>query len=992
MRLVTLGPLNLVESSMHRPKPLLLLAYLALQGPTVKRYLAELFFPHSKDRADALATTLARLRQHGVPISDQDRIISTSILCDAIDFKRDMDTKSYNNALILYKGAFAKGLELTLSSELEEWLLAERERFASLAREAHLALGERALTAGDIVTARQRSESAYLLEAAPLLEEAEFKRLYRLLTRTHSTLLTELRKEAEELGVSLPSLSDTPHNLPSLLTRFVGRDLERLELASLLRESDGRLITIHGPGGVGKTRLALQVAADHLNSSLFSDGVYFVTLDGLVSPGQLLATLAQTVGASVSPDVSVLDVASIGQALGSRQLLLVLDNFEHLVEGASLLPKLLEACSNLSLLVTSRERLNLKSEWVLTLDGLDFPNDASDPERVLLCGAVQLFAARARRAQLRFTIAYDDLGNVLRICRAVSGFPLGLELAAAWVKVYPLEALASELEANAAALETPHQDIRERHRSMGAAFNYSWQQLEPASREFLKRLAVFKGGFDLDAAVEVAGATPQALALLSDKALLQVGKSRYTFHALLQQYLRRKLVEDPALEREMRARHGVYYSGLLTRFNTEILGGTSTKLLYFMGLEEGNLLAFLEWALAEKQYARLSALAEPLLWHLPLQGRFQEGIALCKRVLNELLGKEVAVHLSRAAFLSSYSFLEFFAGSSENAVRLAKEALELTEAINSRETDDIHELDLQLLRALDALGQAYTRLGESEAAIRYLRRAERVARQYGDSVRLMRVLRNLGNAYVNDDKLDLGLSVFREGLALYHEGLVPRGMDVVALYAGFGFGQFLSEDYFGAIHTLEIGFALAHELDSKGQQPMLLALRALAELERAIEMDSAKGFTQVAALCRDTLIITKGRGEVQGHIFLLTALARCELELGHRPRALSLLAEAYELAWERQNFPGLFCVLPYVVEVALGDSEFELVGEIIGFLSASKHAESWFRRRTERALRLWQFNLDVDETFQAALERGSSMKILDVSRRIMLFTKKNHHK
>jgi predicted ATPase len=575
MNLTTLGRLRLEPSALRRPKPLLLLAYLALHGPTAKRDLAVLFFPESRDRADALATTLARLRQQGAPLCDRDKIVSTSVACDALAFKARLEAEAYSDALALYGGPFGHGLELALASELEEWLLAEREGLAAGARQAHLALAERALGAGDLA-ARQHGSSAYLLGAAPPLGTPEIARYYRLFTRTQSQLLPQLQREADELGVPLPKpREDTPHNLPLLLTRFLGRDMERLELARAF-EGGGRLLTLHGPGGVGKTRLALQVAADHLTSPRFGDGVFFVPLDGLTAPAQLFPALAQAVGVTSriasggAPEGALADAAVVARALGVRRLLVVLDNFEHLTEAAPLLPRLLEACPHLSLLVTSRARLNLKTECVLTLDGLDFPEDASDPERALLADAVQLFHARAKQAQLGFSLGRDELPEVLRICRAVGGFPLALELAAAWTEAYPLQALASLLETSAARFETPHRDVRERHRSVGAAFRHSWEQLDPAAQRLLVSLTVFRAGFDLDAATEVAGATPEALARLADGALLRVNRSRYTFHPLLHQYLEGKLAEDHALERELRARHATFSSSVLTRLGADL--------------------------------------------------------------------------------------------------------------------------------------------------------------------------------------------------------------------------------------------------------------------------------------------------------------------------------------------------------------------------------------------------------------------------------------
>lgn len=962
----TFGTPSLEGGTLRRPKPLLLLVYLALEGPKSRRYLAELFFPDVRDPRDSLSTALLHAQKGSGALVFTESKVSANIACDAVLFREHSKTKRYEEALALYSGPFIKDAALHLSGELEEWLLETREHFASLARDAHLTLAERALRGGKAQTAREHAEAAYLLPDAPPLEDGDAKRLYRLLTRTESTLLGRFKREAAE-GVTLPP-ARTPHNLPTLLTGFVGREAERLGLMNVLSEGDGRLVTVHGPGGVGKTRLALEVAAECVRGSLFEDGVYFVPLDATTEPAQLLSALAAAVGAEP-------DEAALKRAVGDRSVLLVLDTLEHLLDAAPLLPRLLAACPNLSFLVTSRERLNLKAEWVLTLSGLAVPEDVSDPERAALSEAVQLFLLRAKRAQVTFSPTPAELNVVLRICRAVGGFPLGLELAAAWVGTTLLEVLADSLEADAAALTTPLSDVRARHRSVYAALEGSWRLLDKTQQRLFKELAIFRGGFTYEAAVWVAGAEPAALKELLNKALLEPRGDRYGFHALLYAYARTKLESDPELF-QIRERHGRFYSEVLGRLNLAASGGASPELLAFMNREEGNLLAFLEWALETREYTYLSALAEPLLWHLPLQGRFGEATALCRRVLAALPADDPQAHLSRAAFLSSQGFLEYYAGDAETSVRLAQEALGLAAAQGD---------PLQQLRALDTLGQAYTRLGDAEAATRQMRRALALARPYGDPVRLLRVLTNLGIALTDGDHLGKALQHLSESLALYRAGRVPRNMDVVTLFIALGYAHLMAEAYERATHTLGEGLDVAREIGSRGQQPMMLALGAMADLEHALLTDDSV-LEQLGEHCREVLPAMEAAGVALAQVAVLGVLARCRLEAGSLGEALPLLSGAHELVQKSGNLVGFYWLLPHSLSAALALDDMDLGGLLAGFSGAHPGTNTWVRRRSERAVARHAFTPETREVFVNAAEQGRVLSLEDVLRRTLEFT------
>jgi predicted ATPase len=274
--------------------------------------------------------------------------------------------------------------------------------------------------------------------------------------------------------------------LPQALPSFVGRESERRTLTELLSNPEVRLVTIHGPPGAGKTRLALQSASEHLGKARFEDGIFFVPLEAVTDPIGVPIALLEAMDLGLEgPEPALVQVE---RQLGAKQLLFVLDNFEHLIEARGSLTDVLKACPNVSLVTTSRERLNLEAEWVLTLEGFPVPAETQAFGDAGAAHALQLFIQRARQARLDFELTDDNLPHVRAICRLVDGFPLGLELAAAWVGLSPLEVIAQELGRDVMDLATPLNGVHERHQSIRAAFEHSWRLLSAIEQGTLRQL------------------------------------------------------------------------------------------------------------------------------------------------------------------------------------------------------------------------------------------------------------------------------------------------------------------------------------------------------------------------------------------------------------------------------------------------------------------------------------------------------------------------
>ena len=343
------------------------------------------------------------------------------------------------------------------------------------------------------------------------------------------------------------------NNLPVPLSPCIGREAELAELTNMLRAPETRLLTIVGAGGMGKTRLALELA--RVNLEMFPDGVYFVTLAPLASADALASAIVRTLDLTVQGgDLT----AGLLRALRDKQLLVVLDNFEHLLDGAGLVIEILQAAPRIQIIATSRERLNVRSEQRYVVQGLAYEPGALGAD-VAELAAVRLFAQSAQQVQPQLTLSAANLPDVLLICQLTLGMPLGLELAAAWVEMLSLDEIAAQIAHSTDFLAANLRDLPERQRSMRAVFDWSWRLLRADEQRIFRQLAVFRGGFTLDAARSVAGAALPVLLRLVEKSLVRVSEGRYEIHELLRQFAAEQLHAAGDERRAVDARQSTYY-------------------------------------------------------------------------------------------------------------------------------------------------------------------------------------------------------------------------------------------------------------------------------------------------------------------------------------------------------------------------------------------------------------------------------------------------
>lgn len=383
------------------------------------------------------------------------------------------------------------------------------------------------------------------------------------------------RQESAPVSVTLARSSAAQYPLPRPITPFFGRIEELATLRAYLLDPNVQLVSILGPGGMGKTRLALAVAEDLKNDGgqPFGDGIVFVSLAPLTEVSQIESALVDALSILIEPGRDTKQ--QILNFLAEKEMLLIFDNCEHLLGGVDLFQDILQAALSVCILATSRERLLLQGEQAYPIEGLGtLEQFEENAEEAIDHPAIQLFRRCAQRAEPTFSLPTDELPTAIRICQLVGEMPLAIEIAAGWVSMMSLAAILADIQGNLDFLESDLRHLPERQRSMRAVFGASWQHLDHDEQSIFKQISIFRGGFSREAASEVVGANLRQLGHLIYKSLLHYDRAqdRYELHELLRQFSVEKLAADVALESTTRARHMTFYLETLSQQRKALRG------------------------------------------------------------------------------------------------------------------------------------------------------------------------------------------------------------------------------------------------------------------------------------------------------------------------------------------------------------------------------------------------------------------------------------
>ena len=591
-------------------------------------------------------------------------------------------------------------------------------------------------------------------------------------------------------------------NLPRALTPFIGREPELSALAQMLHNPQCSLLTIVGPGGIGKTRLAIEVATRQKN--IFPDGVWFVPLAPLNSCEYLIPAIADALKfrlqGSVTPQEQLLNY------LHDKIALLVLDNAEHLLDGAGVFTEILSACPGVKLLVSSRERISLLSEWVLEIHGLPVPpNDQT--EQFEEYSSVALFLQSAKRVRIDFALNEEERQWVLNICHTMEGMPLGIELSAAWVGLLSCKEIAKEIEHNIDFLAVSMRDLPERHRSMRAVFDHSWKRLTPDQQQVMCQLSIFQGGFQRQAAEQVAGASLSVLSTLVNRTLLQrSAPGRYELHELVRQYCAGHMATDPQAHETVQQRHYAYFLSLVEAANEELKRSNQLEYLERLEQDYSNLRAALEWALQRDRAPsgddRALRLAGALRWFWRMRGHFHEGRDWLMQALQT---RPESPSTARASALLGLGMIMNILGD----LGAARPPVEESVAI-FRKLGNPRDL-------AEALSEAAVPLiweGEATVAFARLEEALTLYRQAGDRWGEAQVLYRLGGTLVDYTCDSMGRQMLEESAKI----LDDLGEKYLYVYVLISLGVNDSQlgNYSSARIRLEQGLAVATEIKHPG--------------------------------------------------------------------------------------------------------------------------------------------------------------------------------
>lgn len=520
-------------------------------------------------------------------------------------------------ALALYQGELLSGFGLAESLPFEEWLLVRREALNMQFVDALDALATHHTARGnyaDAATLLRRwialepwHEAAYIRLIEVLWRAGQPSAALRQFERCRAALATELGAEPSPESLTLvntirrggrPSVRPIASlAVPMSEIPFVVRKRELAQIAELLATPECQLLTLIGPGGSGKTRLALEVAAEQAYA--FTDGAVFVPLAHAQSEAEVLHAIAVALGIDLGTAQSA--AAQLCHYLCDKELLLILDNFEHLLDSAAVVSTLLSATRKIQLLVTSRVPLNLRAEWLLPIRGMALPLADDAPANSYEAG--QFFVQVVHQAQPEFVPTAVDMTAIATICRHVHGMPLAIELAATHVRTLSSQAVAAAIEANYELLATTMRDVPERHRSVRAVFTWSWNLLNEVERSLLARLSVFRGGFDIAAASAVAGAEVALLERLCQHSLLHCDEvGRYSVHELVRQFAAEQLsAEGELIADETADRHSALYLELAGSQETTMHGSAARMATALLGAEASNLSQAWQWAVTHQR-------------------------------------------------------------------------------------------------------------------------------------------------------------------------------------------------------------------------------------------------------------------------------------------------------------------------------------------------------------------------------------------------------
>ena len=715
----------------------------------------------------------------------------------------------------------------------------------------------------------------------------------------------------EEEFPPLASLSAVPNNLPTQLTAFVGR---RAELEHATAALDGtRLLTILAPGGAGKTRLAIQVAAEL--TSDFPDGVFFIDLAPITSAEDVIQTVAESLGIALATDADLL--TQLLAYLGTKRRLLLFDNFEHVVEGAGLLTEILKGAPEVSVVATSRTKLNVAGETIMTLAGLETEWKSSDEARET--SGVQLFVEAATRADASFDLGDGEMESLHRILRLVDGMPLGIELAAAWVDVLPLGDIASEIAKSLDFLESESSGVPDRHRSMRAVFDYSWSMLSDDERATFGALSVFRDGFTRQAAEATAAASIRKLAGLVSKSLVSADRDsgRYTIHELLRQYAEAALREDGAAWGETADAHAAFFADRAAHAESLLGASDQKEALRIVEDDLDNMRSAWRHSLATQNAAQARKFIFALWFLHDIRAWHQAAVSLFGEALAAFDDNDADpdVRIVRAASSSIQGWFTSLLGRPQEGMPQAAEAVEILAGL-----PDL--IAYVMAVQYQCVGLMY--MGRNEELRAVSGEAVRRAKEAGNAWLAAVVQSYLAGSEIFLGNIETGLQIIEEAEAVLTALGEHRKLSMFQVTKSFvAIRQKRTGD---AIEILKAVVANANEIGFRRMTQMALQQLGEAYLGADELGEAEAAFLESLAMSEETGLALEIAGAV-------TTVARVRARMGQQEEAVAILASVLADPINRQTM------------IYDNDSIADLATELLAEIGQKMHSDQFAAAR-----------------------------------------------
>ena len=931
--------------------PTSLLLYLALAGDWVSRQ--ELAYLYRPDETEAAALTYLRLQLHRAQryafastLEVEKHQVRWTVESDVSAMRRAHHEGRWADVVNLAGGSLLNGHEVDGCPTYNSWLDIERHAVDQALRDALEREAERLTDLGDLDAASEHAR--HLVRLDPWDEDAQRRYLVLLARQGHkSQALSHYRRFASELEAelgevpaqetqalmrqiqadSLPAparVESAPHNLPHPTTRFVGRHRELRDIAERLADPECRLVTLTGLGGSGKTRLAMEAARSRVGHH--ASGVWFVSLASCDDVAQAAALIASVLEIELEQRGD--PAARLIAGLEGSDALLILDNAEQVEGLGDSVAAVLERVPGLTVMVTSRTALRLRSEWLYEVAGLDQSHDGgigADPS-----DAVQLFVGAALRVAPSSTFGEADLSDAARICEQVEGLPLAIELAASWLRAMTPGEVADEIAVGYDLLAADLADLPVRHRSLATVLDKTWEDLTDVKRRTLQGLSLFVDGCTLEAGQAVTGAHVSTLLSLVNQSLLQRrNDGRLHCHALVQQYAKRTLSQKPAAERAAASAHAAYYAAWIATFDTADKDATEP----YRRLEPdmGNANRAWEHLLTTGDFDAIESMHRTFLNYYNVLGLYGQGVDICVAAVAQLASRGAPTHLTCTVQLAGAAMAR------EGGDLTAAEAMCL-EAVTIATRDAHDEL---AARGRQYLGDVKQMAGDYAAAAALYAEASAAFERYGNLAETANTLNSLASLETMQERYDLAKPRFERCVTLFER--VGDHMSRAIALNNLAYIADVEGEYAAAANLYERSLV---EFERLGFQRGIAAI-----LNNLVVLYGMTGrYEEAEQSGRQSLALKEAMNDTAGRVITLKNLGDLCLRRGEHRAALEYYAPAIVIAIDHGATPRLIQVLTGYADALIGIGATDLAASVAHAVHVHPVSPPSVRSKTARLI------------------------------------------